>query len=160
MKKSILVVIGIAMIFTSQTFAQDSRPRASWPGYALGILLGFGTGHYYFGENGTPFLVGEVVGFGGIVVGLVKLNNASLSSPTMTVGDALHSPEVSLALAGALVFWVSRIWEIADLFGAADRAKRAGRVADLCPVVNVQRTSHAPGISPLTSYEVGVLVKY
>ncbi len=44
---------------------------------------------------------------------------------------------------GGIVFLISRIAQIIDIFGVIDEARKAGRIADVAPVIDVdiQRTS-------------------
>jgi hypothetical protein len=55
-----------------------------------------------------------------------------------------------IVVVGGLVYLVSRVWEFVDVFGAVDKAKKAGKVVEVVPVVEVRRTS----------FELGVSLKY
>ena len=46
-------------------FAQDQPKKPVWPAYVFSLALGFGSGQYYLHENGTPFLIGDAIGYGG-----------------------------------------------------------------------------------------------
>ena len=128
-------------------------------------MVGFGTGHYYLGDDGTPFLIGNIIGLGGMVGGYVY-ELASIASITYSssssVQNALTGTYIGLGVVvvGAGVYLASHIWEVVAIFGAADRARRDGRVAELTPVFNVRRTSCEPGISPSTSFEMGLSLRY
>ena len=137
--------------------AQAVQPKSSAPAYILTLLLGFGTGQYYVGENGNPFLIGELVGYAAVLGGV--LIDASANPGGYTFGYAYDYTGVYIAAAGVVELLVFRIWEIVDVFGAVDRARAAGRVA-LVPVVSIQRTSFEPGVLPVTSYEIGASLQY
>ncbi|HVN77549.1 MAG TPA: hypothetical protein VMW38_00995, partial [Terriglobia bacterium] len=140
MSRLVKVVLLMLLVFLAagSVFAQTTPPpKSSTPAYLLAILLGFGSGQYYVGENGTPFLIGDLAGWGMEIAGyLVILSDASSASYTSTADTGAY-----LVLGGAAVLLVSRIWEIVDVFGAVDKARAAGRVA-VVPVIDVKRTSY------------------
>ncbi len=152
-----VVMISLLILLAAGTlFAQDAGPKAAFPAYALSILLGFGTGHYYVGANGTPFLIGDLVGVGGMAAGgiiaVASLFSAA-TNPTYTgAANAISGAAIGYGVlgVGAAVYLVSRVWEDISIFGAVDAAKKAGKVAEVVPVVNIQPTS----------FELGLSVKY
>jgi hypothetical protein len=136
-------------------FAQGSA-KASWPAYPLAIIVGYGTGQYYVGANGTPFLIADVVGdaalYGGLIYAVVSaasvIGNQSMSGAANATTGVLVG--YGIAGVGSVVLLVSRIWQIVDVFGAVDKARADGKVVEVVPVVDVRRTS----------FELGVSLKY
>ena len=148
-----LLVVLLVLLTAGAVFAQSAEtPKAAWPAYGLAIFLGFGTGHWYLGESGTAFLIGDAGGMALMVGGYVYMaaalfNSASSgsfgsSASTITTGTAVMG-------VGALVYAVSRIWEIVDIFGTTERVRQAGRVADLQPVIEAR----PQGVSFALCYE-------
>jgi hypothetical protein len=137
-------------------FAQGTQAKPAWPAYAFSIVLGFGTGQYWVGANGTPFLIGDIVGLAGIVIGEVVIVSSvasALASPSVSSVESAGTGVVvgyGIVVVGGLVYLVSRVWEFVDVFGAVDKAKKAGKVVEVVPVVEVRRTS----------FELGVSLKY
>lgn len=127
-------------------FAQDAQPKAAGPAYALSILLGFGTGQYYLGTNGTPFLVGDLIGVGAWIGGGLFALSARGATDTQAAVP-LTVTGFAFVLAGSLVYLVSHVWEIIDVFAAVERAQKAGTVVEMVPVVDVRRTSWELGVS-------------
>ncbi len=152
---TVIALILIGFLAAGAVFAQDLQPKAEWPAYLLSVFIGFGTGHYYLGANGTPFLIGDVLGLGVEVGGLLYELGAAVALDTTQTLDGL-----TLVIVGAGIFLVSRIWEVVDVFSAADEARKAGRVAAVVPVFSVRRTSFESGVAPALSYEVGVSLTY
>jgi hypothetical protein len=146
----------LILLAAGALFAQGTQPKQAWPAYAFSILLGFGTGQYYVGANGTPFLIGDLVGVGGVVVGEVVILSSvasALSNPTsssVASGGAGVIVGYGLIVVGGIVYLVSHVWEIIDIFPAVDKARKAGKVVEVVPVVDVRRTS----------FELGVSLKY
>lgn len=131
-----LKVVAIALLVllaANSVFAQE-QPKAAWPAYLLSIFLGYGLGHYYCGENGTPFLIVDAV-----------------TATCMVVMGSGFSSSSSLSILGfgSAIIMVSRIYEMIDIFGAVLRAKKAGRVAEVIPVIDVdiKRASFGFGVS-------------
>jgi uncharacterized protein len=119
------------------TAEHGARPVAAWPAYVLCLFPGYGLGHLYCGDAaGGLFLIGDIVG-----PAILLLGAASSSA----------SSDFPIAL-GLIILMVTRTWEISDIGKAVDRAKGAGRVADVVPRIDVaiQRTS----------FELGVSLKY
>jgi hypothetical protein len=126
--------------------AQDAQPKAAWPAYAYSLLLGFGSGQYYLGTNGTPFLIGDLIGVGAWIGGGIF----ALSARSTTDAQAAISSTVTgsvFIIVGSLVYLVSHVWEIIDVFRAVDSAQRAGRVVEIVPVVDVRTTAWELGVS-------------
>jgi hypothetical protein len=133
------VVMLLALAVGSVFGAAPETPRPAWPAYGLSILLGFGTGQYYLGENGTGFLIADAGGIACMVGGYVYMLSAvgalalnpSASLDTLYIGYGIVG-------VGAAVWAVSRIWEIVDIFGTAERLRQEGKVASLQPVLDVR----------------------
>jgi hypothetical protein len=136
----------LAFLAAGVVSAQDAQPKAAWPAYAYSLLLGFGSGQYYLGANGTPFLVGDLIGVGAWIGGGIF----ALSARSTTDAQAAISSTVTgsvFIIVGSLVYLVSHVWEIIDVFHAVDSAQRAGRVVEIVPVVDVRRTAWELGVS-------------
>ncbi len=136
--KSLYIVLVLAMLVGMVSWAQDAQPKAAWPAYFFSIVSGFGTGRYYLGQDGTPFLIGDLVGLGGIGAAFIRALAAS-SSGEGSLSAGFQA--LGLYLGGFIVYLVCRVWEFIDVFGAVDRAKEAGQVVEVVPVVDVRRTS-------------------
>ena len=129
-----LVILCMAVIAVD---AQQTVPtKSAQTGYALAIFFGFGSGQYYLGANGTPFLIGDIVGFTGMASGLVYMLAYS-SDPDPWVVFITGS---YIMIAGGLVYFVTRVWEIVDIFGTAERMRQAGKVVRIVPDISVQTT--------------------
>ncbi|MGA2641289.1 MAG: hypothetical protein ABSG21_10365 [Spirochaetia bacterium] len=178
MSRLIKVVSLMLLVFLAagNLFAQTTQPKAAWPAYVLCIFPGYGFGHYYLGQNGTPFLLGDLIGAGVALAGMGLIASAFSPGSVLSIDIFLvffpygPPPEIvvdssefrtgcALLIAGGVVLLVSRIWEFIDVFAAVDRARAAGKVA-VVPVFNVQRTSYKPGVSTITSYDLGVSLQY
>ncbi len=129
------------MLSANSLFAKPQEtPRQAWPAYAFSILLGFGTGQYYLGENGTGFLIGDVGGIVCMVGGYVYMASALISAASLSPGSSLTTVGTGYAIVGvgAVVYLVSRVWEVVDIFGTAERLRKGGKVAGLQPVIDVR----------------------
>ena len=147
---SIMILIFLA---TGALFAQSSHLKPAWPAYVFSAALGFGSGQFYLGQDGAPFLVGDILGLGGVIGGYVVILSAifpylydggssypSSALPTIETGT-------DIVIVGLIVYMISRVWEFVDVFDAVDRAREAGKVAEIVPVVDVRRTSFEVGVS-------------
>lgn len=67
----IVTLVLLILLGAGALFAQAQPKKPAWPAYAFSLLFGFGTGQYYLGDNGTAFLIGDVIGLGGIIAGEV-----------------------------------------------------------------------------------------
>jgi hypothetical protein len=116
----------------------QDKPKSAAPAFFLSVFVGFGTGQYYCGTNGTPFLLLDILGLTMTFVGVP----AAISSQNFS--DAAY-----FLVVGPFTFLFSRIWQIFDVFWAIDEARRAGRVAKVVPAiaVDVRRTSFDLGVS-------------
>lgn len=133
-----LVVMVLAVMLTAGAVSAQSapEPKPSWPAYVFSIFVGFGTGQYWAGGNGNLFLIADLSCVGVMTAGAVA---AASSTPPGTVGYVMIG-------VSAIAFSAFRIWELLDVFGAVEEARKAGKVAAVDPVL---------GISP-TSLELGV----
>ncbi len=87
---------------------------------------------------GVLFLLGDTVGLAMIVRGFASIEH-SAATPTQAAPIG----------AGVITLCVSRLWEIANIFGAVNRAEMSGTVAAATPTIdiNIQRASLKLGIS-------------
>jgi len=154
----------VLVLAAGGAFAEGAQAKSAFPAYALSFLLGFGTGQYYLGENGTPFLIGDAVGLGLEVGGLIYevVSAASVTSDSASYESAVTGVYVGygIVLVGGIVYMVSHVWEILDVFSAVDRARQAGTVAAVSPIIDVTTTAYEPGIATVMSCEVGLSFKY
>jgi hypothetical protein len=123
---------------------QSIPPKPAWPGYGLAIFLGFGTGQYYLGANGTPFLIGDIAGVAVMAGGYAYMIVAALGAPDPYA--AITTSYIIIA-AGGLVYSVTRVWEIVDIFGTAERMRQAGKVVRIVPDISVRPTGVSMGVS-------------
>ena len=140
----LVLVISLALFAAGVVFAQEAREtKPVWPAYLFSIFLGFGTGQYWVGGNGNPFLIGEVSCVGIAVIGAAL----AFGSPAPT-SSGLSGGSVGYLMigAGAIALSIFRIWELVNVFGAVDDARRAGKVAAFEPIVD----------GNLTQLEIGV----
>ncbi len=150
--KAVLVVL-LALAVAGVAFGQDAPfVRPAWPAYALSILFGFGTGHYYVGANGTPFLIGDVGGIAAIGVGYALIASTLISTglgQNTNVGSVETGviTGYGLIVVGGVVYAISRIVEDITIFGAVDRAVKSGKVAQIEPVLQLTNTSLELGLS-------------
>ncbi len=140
----LVLVIFLALFAAGVVSAQGAPgPKPAWPAYLFSIFLGFGTGQYWVGGNGNPFLIGDLscVGIAAIGAGLALGSPAPSSS-----GLSGASAGYLMIGVGAIAFSVFRIWELIDVFGAVDDARSAGKVAALEPVVTGSLTQLEMGV--------------
>ena len=157
MSRAIKVITVLLLLFVigGNAFAADAAPKSAVPAYLLSILLGYGSGHYYLGDNGTGFLIGDLAGTAGVVVGGVLAVSAAATVASATSYSDIEAAAATLTIgyvvvaAGSLITSVSRIWEVVDIFGKVDKAKADGRVAEITvtPVIEMTPTSFETGIS-------------
>ena len=137
-----LLIVLLLVTATGGVFAQAAEsPRTAWPAYGLSIFLGFGTGHYYLGESGTMFLIGDAGGIAIMVGGYVYMYSALMSSVTSgSTSSSVSAITTGYAVVGvgAVIYLVSRVWEIVDIFGTTDRLRRDGKVVGLRPVIDAR----------------------
>jgi len=138
-----VVALLLLAFLAGGSLSAEEQPKAAAPAYLLSAFVGFGTGQYYCGANGIGFLVVDIVGVGVVVYGLGSASGSTFSQGLQ--GAAF----IEL---GGLVLLVSRIGQIINVFGAVERAKREGRLADVVPVINVDIRR--------TSFELGVALRY
>jgi TM2 domain-containing membrane protein YozV len=139
--KAILLVLILSLSSSSLFADSQPAPKASWPAYALSVLLGFGTGQFYLGENGIGFLIGDASGVVLMGAGYFYMVSSLLSSAysystsTTTTYSTIMIGYGIIAI-GALTYLVSRIWEIVDTFVVADKLGKEGRFA-LLPIIEI-----------------------
>jgi hypothetical protein len=158
-----LIAIALLLFIVAGTvFAQNTEPKSEVPAYLLTFFLGFGTGHFYAGENGKPFLIGEATGWGCAVVGsgMVLATAGALFSGSAGDAVALMYGGYSVASLGLLIAAGVHLWEIVDIFSAVPRARKAGGVAALGPVFEIENAAFEAGIAPRTDYCIGVSLKF
>ena len=146
----------LVLLAAGALFAQDAQPKAEGPAQAFSVLPSFGTGQYYVGANGIPFLTADVVSWAGWVAGIAVEYAAAYDPSLYSIspyegGLVAQATGLGIVLAGGLVVLV---------FSNVDRAKKAGKVAEIVPVFTVQCTSFGAGVLPVTSLELGVALKY
>lgn len=137
-----VALLALAVVSVSPAaFAQDAQatPRPAWPAYLFSIFVGFGTGQYWVGENGTLFLVGDLSSLAVVGVGAIVAASSPSASSGATAGYVA-------AGVGAIAFSLFRIWELIDVLGAVENARKAARVAEIAPVVDVRATSLEVGV--------------
>jgi len=151
--KAVLVVL-LVLAVAGVAFGQGAPfMRPAWPAYALSIFFGFGTGHYYVGANGTPFLIGDVGGIAAVGVGYALIASSLISTglnPSSTNVGSLETGVITgygLIVVGGIVYAISRIVEDISIFGAVDSAVKAGKVAQIEPVLQLTNTSLEVGLS-------------
>jgi hypothetical protein len=150
----VLAVVLVVLFCAGAVFAQSGDKKAAWPAYPLSILLGFGTGQFYQGENGVGFLIADVAGYGGIIGGavymMVAVASAAFNPLSVTsISDLATATLVGYTIigVGSVVWLVSRIWEVVDTFGTVDRLSKAGQLAGLTPTIDVRPTGVSFGLS-------------
>lgn len=125
-----------------------ANAKKAWPAYVLGIGLGYGTGHYYLGLDGTDFLIADLAGAISIGAGAAFIASALVppGSNFYSGGSGL-STGIGLAAIGLAIYVTSRIWEGIDLLGAIDKSRRAGGLVGIEPVIDARRTSFEAGFA-------------
>jgi hypothetical protein len=141
-----VIVLSLALLFAhAAAFAQSApEPKPAWPAYLFSIFVGFGTGPYWVGQNGNLFLIGDLSCVGVAAAGALV---AFSSSPSSGTGFSGASAGYLMISAAAIAFSVLRIWELIDVFGAVQKARKAGVVAELEPAVSIDPTSLGIGVS-------------
>ncbi|MGA2766474.1 MAG: hypothetical protein ABSG17_24280 [Spirochaetia bacterium] len=138
---TVIVFLAAGAIFAQQTQA----PRSSTSAIILTLLLGFGSGQYYLGDNGVGFLLGDAIGVVGVGVGYAVFASSFVGYyryQTSTFDEGL-----ALVAGGAIVLLVTRIWEIVDIFGRVEKGRQEGTVVEMEPVIDVRNTSFEAGVS-------------
>jgi hypothetical protein len=141
----VLAIVLVVLFCAGTLFAQSAEKKAAWPAYAFTIILGFGSGEYYLGENGTGFLIGDLLGIGTMVGGSIYMVVAPLSAamnpdPLAAAADAITAFYVGVGIisVGSVVYLVSRVWQAVDTFMTAGRLMQEGKVAAITPVIDVR----------------------
>ncbi len=150
----ILAIVLVVLFCAGTLFAQSEGKKAAWPAYPLSIILGFGTGQFYLGENGLGFLIADVVAYGAVIGGGIYMVSAAAAAvlnpdPVAALAEASTAALVGYTIigVGSVVWLVSRIWEVVDTFGAVDRLSKAGKVAALEPTLEVRPDGVAFGLT-------------
>ncbi len=136
--KIIACILLIFLLFSMSAYA-DSK-KSAVPGYLLGILLGFGSGHFYFGDpSASLFLITEIAGTATIIAGgIVMLAMVNPLDPYSAL-SAATTGYIIMGI-GALALEIFHVIEIIDIFRAASAAKKAGRVAENSLDLEIQPT--------------------
>jgi hypothetical protein len=143
-----IATMALMILAAAASLFAESRPKAAWPAYVLSIFPGLGLGHCYCGENGTTFLVGELAGLATLGVGI----HLTVQETVQELASGRRSAGPYLAAVGFGVLAAFRIGELIDIFGAVGRARKAGRISEVVPMVDADIKR--------ASFELGVLVKY
>jgi hypothetical protein len=140
-----LVIMMLIMVLAAGVvFAQSApAPKPAWPAYLFSIFLGFGTGQFWVGGNGNLFLIGDLSCVGVMAAGAVTVLS---SSPSSTSGLSGVSVGYLMIGVSAVALSVFRIWELIDVFGAVEAARKEGKVAEMEPVLSVSPTSLEMGV--------------
>ena len=130
-----VTIVLLLLVVYEHTFAEPpTSSRPGWPATALSIFLGFGTGQYYLGQNGTGFLIADLLGLAAMVAG-AEIGIAY--PPPSSHSTAPYSAETNLAYAlagaGAFVYVISRIWEVVDVLDLEDRLQYEGKISMALP---------------------------
>jgi hypothetical protein len=138
-----LVIITCTVTLAAGIAFAQATPEAkpAWPAYLFSIFLGFGTGQYWVGENGNLFLIGDASCVGVVALGAVM---ASLSAGTSPPSAQVTVGYVMVGV-GAIALSVFRIWELIDIFGVVDTARKSGKVAEIDPVIIASPASFGLG---------------
>ncbi len=149
----VLVVVLLVLFCAGSLFADGGAAKPGWPAYFFSIFLGFGTGHFYLGEDGTGFLLGDLAGLAGVVGSVAYMLVATyslygdFSLPSVSALQSTYLTGFAIMGAGLVVTLVSRIWEIVDVIAAVNRLTEEGRVASLSPTLDVRPGSVSLGLS-------------
>jgi hypothetical protein len=136
-----IVAVSLIMLFAAGIVFSDDQQAQNQSNEALifGRFIGFGSGQFFLGHNGTGFLIGDSVGIVAMVAGVIIIPpgfpNGRYYIPTATTALAVFG-------AGALEYLISRIWEMNDL-----RKAIAGKVSFVAPEFQIGDTSLEMGIS-------------
>jgi len=137
-KKIIGCLVLVFFILTAVSYGEEAKSAV--PAYLLSIFLGFGTGHFYLGDDSASFfLISELCSTGVVVVGIAlmfALVNPFDPFASLSAATAAYV----VAGVGALALSVFHIWEIIDVFGAVDEAKKRGAVASQSLGVKISPT--------------------
>ncbi len=139
-----VVTLAVLVFFAGSSLSAQDQPKPAGPALLLSLFVGFGTGQYYCGTDGTKFLVSDLAG--------LTMTAVVLTSPGILLSAGSLEAAFTFLVFGPVTFLVSRIWQILDVFCAIDEARKAGRVAEVVPAINV-------GIRR-TSFDLGVSLRY
>jgi hypothetical protein len=148
MKFSRLLTLLLLCIFIGNCcYARNETQKEEWPAYLLAIFNGFGAGHHYLGDDFSLFFLGsQFAGCALITWGFVFL----YFSPEIfsyEYAETTLTSSIYLISCGALVYLISRVWEIVDIFYAVKRAREAGKIAEFKPYIDIQPSKTGFGIS-------------
>ncbi len=164
MPRSARVLVVLVLLLAVVSMSAFAQQKSATPAYLLGILLGFGTGHFYLQDSmAVPFLVMEGSATAGIIVGYIIYAAAASSWITsgltgLYTGTTVSGPPAGLyiggglAIIGGLALTGFKIWEIIDLFGVVKEQREQGKIA-FAPAVTVTPGGQlATGVSFRLSY--------
>ena len=140
---TVIIFLAAGAIFAQQTQA----PRSSTSAIILTLLLGFGSGQYYLGDNGIGFLLGDAIGVVGVGVGYAVFASSFVGYGYSRYQTSTFDEGLALVAGGAIVLLVTRIWEIVDIFGRVEKGRQEGTVVEMEPVLDVRNTSFEAGVS-------------
>ncbi len=126
MQKTTKLIACVLLIMLVVATASYAEAKSVVPGYLLGILLGYGTGHFYLGDSAASLFLLTELGGTALVIG----GSALYFATALSLDLAGAYTGLILIAAGAVVLEVFHIIEIIDIFRAADQAKRAGKVSE------------------------------
>jgi hypothetical protein len=139
-RRIILLLLSVLLLSATLLNAEPvSTVKASWPAYVFSAFIGFGVGQYYIGENGTPFLIGDLAGIAAMGGGYLYFM-ISLSNPANYYGmSSIYSTALvgyGIVALGGFTFLASRIWEMVDTVIDVDRLSKEGLIA-IRPTIGV-----------------------
>jgi hypothetical protein len=161
------VILLLLLVAAGSLFAEDAGARPVWPAYLFSILLGFGSGQYYLGQDGMPFLVADIAGCAVEIIGLgIEFSGiASLyrfSYYGTDYQNALDQVWTGLAVVvgGGAVLVVSRVFQIVGVARETGRARSGEKVSGAEPWFELVPVWFAPGSAPAVSCDVGLTLRY
>jgi hypothetical protein len=109
-----LILVVLVFLIGNVVYAQSMSPtKPDWPAYALSVLVGFGTGQFYLGSNGTCFLISDTASLVSLGGGLLLFYYVSVNySQSGYLGYRVAT--IGLAGAGAIAYLISRSWQFID----------------------------------------------
>ena len=139
MSRGIRIAAIVLAIFLAggTVFAADTAPKAAWPAYAFSLLLGFGSGQYYMGTDGLWYTVGDVAGLAAIAGGYLYMAGSLVSAGTSSSYTSVATGVTvgyGIMVVGALLWGVTRVWEVVDTVITAPKLTGQGKLA-VAPVI-------------------------
>jgi hypothetical protein len=139
----IIVFLGAAFSASAET---PSRPEQ--PAYFFSLIIGFGTGPFYLGNNGIGFTLADTAGIlctvGGVSYLISIFENPSaysMDSYSSAIGGFLLG--YGATVGGILIFIAARVWEFVDVAMTIYNRHNQGPVAEIVPTFDItpRRTS-------------------